>query len=153
MTVSNVRYVHTNIVAQDWKRLAKFYIEVFGCKLVPPERDLSGQWLDDVTSIRSAHIHGAHLRAPGYGNTGPTIEIFQYDVETEKPRTAVNRPGFGHIAFAVDDVDQAHEAVIAAGGSDVGKIVTAEIDYAGKARIVYVTDPEGNVIELQHWFR
>jgi predicted enzyme related to lactoylglutathione lyase len=43
--------------------------------------------------------------------------------------------------------------VIAAGGSDVGKIVTAEIDHAGKARIAYVTDPEGNVIELQHWFR
>ncbi len=93
------------------------------------------------------------MRAPGYGNTGPTIEIFQYDVETEKPGTAVNRPGFGHIAFAVDDVDQAHDAVIAAGGSDVGKIVTTEIDGAGKARIVYVTDPEGNVIELQHWFR
>ncbi len=151
--IPNARYVHTNIVAQDWKRLVKFYIEVFGFKLVPPERNLSGQWLDDVTNIKFAHIHGAHLRVPGYGDTGPTIEIFQYDVETEKPRAAVNRLGLSHIAFAVDDVDQAHDIVIAAGGSDVGKIVSTEIAGAGKARIVYVTDPEGNIIELQQWFR
>ncbi len=121
-------------------------------QLVPPERDLSGQWLDDVTSIKGARIHGAHLRLPGYSDVAPTIEIFQYGVESEKPAGAVNRPGFGHIAFAVDDVDQARDAVIAADGSDVGKVVSTEISGAGKVRLVYVADPEGNVIELQHWF-
>ncbi len=121
--------------------------------MVPPERDISGQWLDDATGVQNAHILGAHLRLPGYGDTGPTIEIFQYNVETEKPATAVNRPGFGHIAFAVDNVEQARNAVIAAGGSDVSKVVSVEIPGSGRVRLVYVADPEGNVIELQHWFR
>ncbi|MBM3131355.1 MAG: VOC family protein [Chloroflexi bacterium] len=149
--VTNVKYVHTNLIARDWKRLAEFYTRVFGCTLVPPERDLSGRWLDDATAIAHAHIRGAHLRLPGYGDAGPTLEIFQYDSEQEKPNTAVNRPGFGHLAFAVDDVDAARDAVIAAGGRAVGKIVSVEIPGAGAIRFVYVTDPEGNVIELQHW--
>ena len=149
--VTQVKYVHTNLIARDRKRLADFYTRVFGCMLVPPERDLEGQWLDDATGVPHAHLRGAHLRLPGYGDAGPTLEIFQYDSELEKPSTAVNRPGFGHLAFAVDDVDAARDAVIAAGGREVGKIVSVDIPGAGKIRFVYVTDPEGNVIELQQW--
>ncbi len=149
--VTQIKYVHTNLIAHDWKRLVDFYTHVFDCTLVPPERDLSGQWLDDATSVPHARIRGAHLRLPGYGDAGPTLEIFQYDSELEKPSTAINRPGFGHIAFAVNDVDAARDAVIAAGGRDVSRIVAVEIPSAGRIRFVYVTDPEGNVIELQHW--
>jgi predicted enzyme related to lactoylglutathione lyase len=149
--VTNAKYVHTNLIAHDWKRLADFYTRVFGCNLVLPERDLEGQWLDDATSIPHARIRGAHLRLPGYGNAGPTLEIFQYDSELEKPSTAVNRPGFGHIAFAVDDVDAARDAVVSEGGRAVGEIVSVDISGAGKIRFVYVADPEGNVIELQQW--
>jgi len=28
------RYVHTNVVARDWRKLAGFYTRVFGCKPV-----------------------------------------------------------------------------------------------------------------------
>ena len=38
----------------------------------------------------------------------------------------VNRPGFGHLAFAVDDVHAAREAVLDAGGSAVGEVVTVQ---------------------------
>jgi len=38
-----LRFVHTNIVARDWERLAEFYVRVFGCTPVPPERCLSGR--------------------------------------------------------------------------------------------------------------
>jgi predicted enzyme related to lactoylglutathione lyase len=72
------KYAHANLVAKDWRRLAAFYREVFGCVPVPPERDLSGDWLDKLTGIRGAHISGIHLRLPGFGNDGPTLEIFQY---------------------------------------------------------------------------
>jgi hypothetical protein len=54
------RYVHTNIIARDWRVLARFYEAVFGCVLVPPERDLSGDWLDRGTGIRGAHVRGVH---------------------------------------------------------------------------------------------
>lgn len=40
-----IKYVHTNIIAKDWKRLADFYIQVFNSKPLYPERDLSGKWI------------------------------------------------------------------------------------------------------------
>ena len=92
-----------------------------------------------------------HLRLPGYGEEGPTLEIFQYNTEQARPPTAANRPGYGHIAFAVDDVPRALEAVIAAGGGALGEVVSAGIPGASQVTFVYAKDPEGNLIELQQW--
>jgi predicted enzyme related to lactoylglutathione lyase len=150
MTV-NARYVHTNLVAQDWKRLAQFYEQIFGCTPVPPERELAGQWLEDGTGVAGAEIRGIHLQLPGYGDAGPTLEIFQYNRQEQHPATAINRPGFAHIAFAVDDVEAAKEAVLAAGGGTVGQVVSLEVPGAGTVTFVYLTDPEGNILELQRW--
>jgi catechol 2,3-dioxygenase-like lactoylglutathione lyase family enzyme len=145
------RYVHTNLVAEDWRRLADFYTDVFGCTVVPPERDLSGDWLEAGTGVPGARIRGAHLRLPGFGDTGPTLEIFQYDRLEPREEPAVNRPGYGHIAFAVEDVRSARQAVLAAGGRTVGDVVTLDVRGGGRVTFAYVRDPEGNVIELQTW--
>lgn len=150
MTIS-AKYVHTNIVARDWKQLAAFYQGVFGCQPVPPERHLQGAWIDKATGIPNVRLDGQHLRLPGYGDSGPTLEIFQYNPLAEDVLTRVNRPGFAHIAFAVEDVAAALEQIIEAGGSDYGKITRTEIGGAGTITFVYAADPEGNIIELQHW--
>ena len=78
MTIS-ARYVHTNLIARDWRSLARFYQDVFGCVPVPPERDLSGPEMEAGTGIAGAHLHGIHLRLPGHGDAGPTLEIFSYN--------------------------------------------------------------------------
>ena len=115
----NAKFSHVNLVAHDWRRLTGFYEQVFGCVPVPPERNLSGAWLDEAVSVPDVHIRGMHLRLPGYGDAGPTLEIFQYDPEMTHYAPAANRPGFGHIAFAVDDVEAVREAVLTAGGADL----------------------------------
>jgi predicted enzyme related to lactoylglutathione lyase len=150
MTI-NARYVHTNLIAHDWRALAAFYQTVFGCTLVPPERDFQGPDLEAGTGLPGAHLRGAHLRLPGYGNEGPTLEIFHYNRLAERPPTAVNRPGYGHIAFSVEEVAAARSAVLAAGGAAVGEMVTLTVKGGAAVTWCYVTDPEGNVIELQAW--
>jgi len=77
MTIS-AKYVHTNLVARDWKTLADFYQTVFGCSPVPPERNLTGPAIANATNISNAHIRGMHMRLPGWGDEGPTLEIFSY---------------------------------------------------------------------------
>jgi len=144
-----MKYVHTNIVAKDWKMLSKFYQEVFGCTPVPPERDLSGDWLDRATGLEGARIEGIHLRLPGHGDAGPTLEIFQYNDMPESLETSPNRPGLGHLAFAVEDVEAVKEAVLKAGGGMVGDVVGVEILGVGRIEFAYLTDPEGNIIEVQ----
>jgi catechol 2,3-dioxygenase-like lactoylglutathione lyase family enzyme len=127
-----MRYAHTNIVAKDWRSLADFYVSVFGCTPVPPERDLTGDWLDRATGIEGAHIRGIHLRLPGHGDNGPTLEIFQYSVDQEHPAPQASRPGLGHIAFMVNDVEAVKVAVLEAGGGAVGEVVSVEIPQRGK---------------------
>ena len=145
------KYVHTNLVAKDWKRLSEFYQSVFGCVPVPPERNLSGVWLEQLTGLAGAEIHGMHLRLPGYGDDGPTIEIFQYQPEDDKQNKSINRYGFAHLAFLVEDVADARNQVLAAGGSAIGELVTLDVTGKGKIEVIYVADPEGNAIELQRW--
>ncbi len=145
------KYVHTNLIAEDWPALADFYQRLFGCIRVPPERDYQGQELEAGTGIPGAHVRGVHLRLPGYGDNGPTLEIYNYNILEGRGKTAVNRPGFGHIAFSVEDVVAAREAVLQAGGHPVGEIVTLQTTTGAKVTWCYVNDPEGNIIELQAW--
>jgi len=146
-----IRYVHTNLIARNWQALAAFYVQVLGCTPVPPERDLSGEWFDDATGIRRAHAAGLHLRLPGHGETGPTLEIFSYDGQTPRPSVMPDTPGLGHLAFLVDDVAALAEAVLAAGGTAVGKRVSHEVPGVGLLTFQYLRDPEGNILELQSW--
>ena len=107
--------------------------------------------LDAATGLQDAHLTGAHLRLPGHGDTGPTIEIFSYDALDAHPGPRVDRPGWGHVAFQVPDVLAAVEAVVAAGGGRVGDIVTTATSDGRKVTWGYATDPEGNIVELQAW--
>jgi len=145
------KYAHTNLVARDWKHLATFYIEVFGCKPKPPERDLKGNWVDSLTGLKSAHIQGMHLLLPGYGSKGPTLEIFQYQSNKRRALPQTDQLGFGHIAFAVEDVGKTLKKIEENGGGLVGKRISAQVDGVGRLDVVYARDPEGNIIEVQRW--
>ena len=145
------RFGHVNLVARDWRRLAEFYTRVLGCVLVPPERDLRGPALEAGTGVPGAALRGAHLRLPGLGPDGPTLEIFQYATGPAALPTAANRPGFGHIAFVVPDVAAARLTFLSEGGQAVGDIVTTETADGRQVSWTYVADPEGNIVELQAW--
>jgi predicted enzyme related to lactoylglutathione lyase len=145
-----MKYIHTNIIAKDWKLLADFYIKVFGCKPVPPERNLKGDWLEKGTGVKDASLQGMHLLLPGFDKDGPTLEIFQYKKNEDKPNPAANREGFGHIAFSVDDVQAVLEKMISSGGSKLGDVVRKDFG-RGILIFTYGADPEGNIIELQTW--
>ena len=146
-----MRYVHTNIISKDWQRLAKFYQEVFKCELVPPQRDQSGSWLSQGTGVEQAALQGVHLRLPGHGAQGPTLEIYSYQRMLEKPEAAANRQGIGHLAFEVDQVQHTLDEVLKNGGSALGEVTTHQIAEGRAITFVYCCDPDGNIIELQRW--
>jgi predicted enzyme related to lactoylglutathione lyase len=144
-----IRYLHTNIVAQDWQKLSLFYQRVFGCKPVPPPRDLAGEWIDKLTGIPNAHIVGEHLALPGYEGGFPTLEIFSYeDMDATNPK-AVNGIGLAHMAFEVDDGLAILRLIHQEGGGQVGELVHTEFPPGVITTFVYAKDIEGNIIELK----
>jgi predicted enzyme related to lactoylglutathione lyase len=149
--VIDAHFGHVNLIARDWRRLAGFYERVFGCVFVPPERDYKDPELSAGTGVANAALRGVHLRLPGGGPVGPTLEIYQYDPSHASLPTAADRPGFGHIAFVVPDVGSARDVVLAEGGGVVGEAVTLRTADGRRVTWIYVTDPEGNIVELQSW--
>ena len=148
---NSIKYVHTNIVAKNWEKLAQFYIDVFDCEPVYPERDMSGEWIDRITGIKEVHIEGIHLKLPGYDN-GPTLEIFEYKSNKGVDEGhVINKHGFTHIAFHVDNVDETLDKFLAYGGSKYGQLVEKEMEDLGILTIIYTKDPEGNIVEIQNW--
>jgi len=93
------------------------------------------------------------MRLPGYGEHGPTLEIFQYGAMLEHPAVRPNTPGFSHIAFAVDNVAATVQAVFDYGGSPIGERTVRKMPGVGLLTFQYVADPEGNIIEVQHWHK
>lgn len=145
------RYVHTNIIAKDWEKLACFYKEVFGCKSIGEKRDLKGEWLDKLTGLSGAHIVGEHLVMPGYDIDHPTLEIFSYNQMNGEMNHHIHTYGIAHMAFEVEDVEETLKKVIENGGGTVGELVHADYEDGRRATFVYATDIEGNILELQSW--
>ncbi|MCX7708308.1 MAG: VOC family protein [Clostridia bacterium] len=149
--MNSIKYVHTNIVAKDWRKLSQFYIDVFDCKLLQPERDLSGEWIDTMTAIKDVRIRGVHLALPGY-ESGPTLEIFSFEPEVSRNQEPkINLHGFGHLAFHVDHVEEILNKLIAHGGERLGDVITKKYETLGTLTAVYAKDPEGNFVEIQNW--
>ena len=146
-----MRFAHTNIAARNWKTLADFYIHVFQCKIKPPQRKLSGAWLDRGTGLHNADLEGVHLLLPGHGDDGPTLEIFTYKDRYDHGPIMANYSGITHIAFEVEDVDRTLEKAVDNGGQMLGRVAEKSVDGVGELKFVYFRDPEGNIVEIQSW--
>lgn len=146
-----MRYVHTNIGARDVERLADFYEKVFGCVRTSPTETMSGELIARGKGLSEVELKGVWMRMPGYDENGPTLELFEYSQSLERPEPAPNRLGYNHIAFEVSDVKETAKAVLAAGGSGLGKIVNLDLSDGGVVTFVFLRDPEGNVIEVMHF--
>jgi catechol 2,3-dioxygenase-like lactoylglutathione lyase family enzyme len=149
--MSAIRYAHTNLIANDWNTMVAFYCEVFDCVPVSSERDHKGALFEALTAVPHANAKGRHLRMPGHGENGPTLEVFQYTANEPAVPPELRRPGFAHLAFEVPDVEAKRAEVLRWGGRDYGQLVTLDIAGAGKLTLIYMCDPEGNIIELQRW--
>ena len=146
-----IRYAHTNIIAQDWRMLCDFYIEVLNCTPKPPQRDQSGGWLDRGLGISNAHLKGMHLLLPGHGDGGPTLEIYQYSELIPSAKSYPNKKGYGHLAFEVEDVAEVLNKALQHGAQKSGEISSNQVPGVGIITFIYIYDPEGNLIELQSW--
>lgn len=143
---NGARFAHVSMVARDADGLAAFYSRVFGCTPLRAPLTLAGEKVARGNGLPGSEIRSIWLSLPGV--EGPFLEIHQYTERRDRPPPAVNEPGYGHLCFAVGNIEAAHAAILKAGGQAVGEVTdfgTAD----APVLLVYMRDPEGNIVELE----
>jgi lactoylglutathione lyase len=123
------KYLHTMLRVSDLDLSIKFYETRFGMKL---------RRRFDVEGTRRT------LAFLGFGEEGenPILELGQ---EWDRSEPIVPGNGFGHIAFAVDDIETAFQKLKDDG---VKTLQAPGATRKGGAIIAFVADPDGFPIEL-----
>lgn len=150
-----IRLAHVSITAKDMTGLREFYEKALGFVVSRPERGFSGDWLGKGTGVPGAGIKRVHLRLPDAGEGGAHLELIEYSGATQDTSPpAADRAGLRHVAFetgSAEELARLRDRIIGNGGGDLGEISEKEIDGLGTVTFVYMTDPEGNIIELLNW--
>lgn len=141
-----MRLAHINLVARDAEALAAFYVNVMKCDVLREQETLSGEKVGRGNGLSNPEIRSIWLKFPQL--EWPFLEIHEHKVVHHRNQPRVNEPGFGHLAFQMEDIGIVLSKIIEAGGLQIGQVTdfgTPESPYL----IAYARDPEGNVLELE----
>ena len=141
-----MKLLHVSLTAKNAESLSAFYKSVFGFQDRRPPKRLSGDLVSKANGLPGSNILSHWLAFPN--DTGPFLEIHEYDTTEDAPHRAPNAQGFGHLAFEVSDFHSTIADIIAHGGSRQGEVVNFGTDTA-PLLIIYMRDPEGNILELE----
>lgn len=141
-----MRLAHVCLIARDAPALAEFYCAALGCSPRRPATRLSGAWVGHGIGLPEAEILSIWLNLPG--GDAPFLEIQHFASTRDHAQPQPDTPGLRHLAFVTADIEATARAILAAGGSQQGKITDlASAEHPGRA--LYMRDPEGNLIELE----
>lgn len=137
---------HVSLNARDADALSTFYRDALGFTDRRPPRRLHGEMVSRGNGLPNSDIYSIWLIQ--HDRQEPFLEIMEYTEAVAGRRPAVNEPGYAHLAFEVEDLHATIRKVLQAGGSMQGE-VTDFGTHQQPQLIVYVCDPEGNIIELE----
>ncbi len=121
------RIHHVAIICSDYEASKAFYVNLLGLRIV-------------------AEHHRAHRQSYKLDLAlpdGEQIELFSFPSPPPRPSRPEAR-GLRHLAFAVDDVDQAKACLEAQGVA----VEPVRIDEATGRRFTFFADPDGLPLEL-----
>jgi catechol 2,3-dioxygenase-like lactoylglutathione lyase family enzyme len=131
---------HVGLQVSDLDRAGAFYVAA-----------LDAHWLvkplafEGPGAVQAMGHEGVKLRLALLALGDAMLELFEFtgDAVPEWARRAPDAR-LPHLALHVEDTDATLVRVEAAGGQRVWP----EVDRFGRARVIYVQDPDGNVVEL-----
>jgi len=136
------RFDHVGITVADLDTVTAFF-EALGLE-AGDRMTVEGEFLDTVIGIPNSRTEIVMLRAPDGGTTLELSSFSRPDHLPGSPAAPANELGLRNVAFEVDDLQAAVEAVGANGYQLVGGIG----EYEGVWRMAYVRGPEGIIVSL-----
>lgn len=129
---------HVGITVADLDRALSFYHDTLGLPVLD-RFEVSGPAFSTAVGVEDATGRFAHL-----DGGGTRIELVEYDPEGDtRPDANLNQPGATHLGLSVDDVD----TVVDDFPAHVETVSDPQTTASG-TRIVFLRDPEGNLVEL-----
>jgi catechol 2,3-dioxygenase-like lactoylglutathione lyase family enzyme len=138
------------MVVEDLAAMTAFYRDVLGMR-VTREVTIQGDWIEAITRLAGVVADVVYLEA----ESGPPLELISYRSPKGANPAGLGEPntrGLRHLAFRVEDIRRAVEALEAAGAellSEVQTVPKAQVEFDARQKwILYCRDPEGNLLEL-----
>jgi catechol 2,3-dioxygenase-like lactoylglutathione lyase family enzyme len=135
------RMDHVGVIVDDLAAAIGFFVEL-GLE-VQGRFSVDGPEVDRIVGLEGVRNDAAMLQTPdGHGR----LELIQFNsppAEGDADAPA-NTRGLRHIAFAVDDIEDAIARLRARGAELVGELV----NYGDSYWLCYVRGPEGIIVEL-----
>ena len=145
MTVSRIH--HAGVTVSDLGRSLRFYRDLLGMRVLEDVRLTSGE----VAALLGVDEIDLHLVNLDTGD-GRILELLEYARPEGRQVEYTSRDaGSGHLALAVRDLDAVAAGIEAAGGSVISRRPVTAADTEGifaHARLLYVRDPDGMILEL-----
>jgi catechol 2,3-dioxygenase-like lactoylglutathione lyase family enzyme len=136
------RLTHIGLCVADIGRSADFYCAALGFA------EVGRMTVDDDASERLLDVPGLVLDLVYLERDGYRLELLGYTAPGTQGDTdlrPMNRLGFTHLSFRVDDPDSVSAAIVEHGGR---LLADRTVAFAGGNRGLMLSDPDGNLLEL-----
>ncbi len=141
------KFRHIAIIVRDLQKMIEFYTHTLGFN-IKRTFEIESDDFGKGVNIPDAKAKGTHLIHP---NSNIEIELFEF-INNSTPNNTpsiANAPGYRHIAFIVDDLEQSYKILEEKGMEFFSEPITVkEPKEVAGFKFVYFKDPEGNIIEL-----
>lgn len=137
--LKTLKFIHVNMITDKWEDLTSFYEKTFDTTSFGKLKDHSGSYKEKVIGIKGVHVVGHHVLVPGYYNSYPTFEVFNYSIKGKDEPRSEKEIGINAIGFTSKDLENDINKIINAGG----KLIEKTKDY------VLMSDIQGSRIYLR----
>lgn len=136
------RFEHVGVIVDDLEAVIAFFAGL-GFEVAPPMR-IEEEWVDRILGLEGVRMEMVMVNAPDGSGKLELTKFHHPAGPAAAPAPEVNRLGFRHIAYIVEDLDRTIEGIRAKGLDTIGEIVS----YENIFRMCYVRGPEGLIVEL-----
>jgi catechol 2,3-dioxygenase-like lactoylglutathione lyase family enzyme len=141
-----VGFFHAGVTVSDLDRSLAFYRDLLGME-VSMERVFTEPYIFEIVALQPAAMRIAYMKIP---QSSVIVELSEFQgIERHPGSGRPCDPGTGHFCLYVRDIDALHARLTAHGvRSRSAAPVTITAGPNRGSKVVYVSDPDGYLVEL-----